>query len=49
MIGRLAQHLVTLMSGEGSSRSHHVSYSLDALSDDDEEMDADQVICSKNF
>ncbi|XP_042209717.1 ubiquitin-like protein 7 [Homarus americanus] len=42
-VGRVAQYVASLMTSETMSprRSHHVSYSMDALSDDDE-MDADQ-------
>ncbi|KAK8725243.1 hypothetical protein OTU49_010770 [Cherax quadricarinatus] len=42
-VGRVAQYVASLMTNENSSprRSHHVSYSMDALSDDDE-MDAEQ-------
>ena len=52
-IGRLAQYLVTLMTpNESASRSHHVSYSLDSLSDEDEEMETEQlgtVYCCNEF
>lgn len=43
-VGRVAQYVTTLIANEITTsprRSHHVSYSLDALSDDDE-MDAEQ-------
>lgn len=42
-VGRVAQYVTSLMTSETTSprRSHHVSYSMDALSDDDE-MEADQ-------
>lgn len=43
-VGRVAQYVASLMTNEVISprRSHHVSYSMDALSDD-EDMDAEQV------
>ncbi|KAK3866414.1 hypothetical protein Pcinc_028056 [Petrolisthes cinctipes] len=42
-VGRVAQYVTSLLTTETTSprRSHHVSYSMDSLSDDDE-MDADQ-------
>nr|XP_053652231.1 LOW QUALITY PROTEIN: ubiquitin-like protein 7 [Cherax quadricarinatus] len=45
-VGRVAQYVASLMTNENSSprRSHHVSYSMDALSDDDE-MDAELCGC----
>lgn len=43
-VGRVAEYVTSLMTSDTTSprRSHHVSYSMDALSDD-EEMDAEQV------
>ncbi|XP_042877168.1 ubiquitin-like protein 7 isoform X1 [Penaeus japonicus] len=42
-VGRVAEYVTSLMTSDTTSprRSHHVSYSMDALSDD-EEMDAEQ-------
>ncbi|XP_050725926.1 ubiquitin-like protein 7 isoform X2 [Eriocheir sinensis] len=42
-VGRVAQYITSLSPSEAASprRSHHVSYSMDALSDDDQ-MEADQ-------
>ncbi|XP_068244639.1 ubiquitin-like protein 7 isoform X1 [Palaemon carinicauda] len=43
-VGRVAQHVATLLASEITTsprRSHHISYSLDAFSDD-EEMEAEQ-------
>lgn len=42
-VGRVAQHILPLINSDPTSprRSHHVSYSMDALSDD-EEMDTEQ-------
>ncbi|KAG0726581.1 Ubiquitin-like protein 7 [Chionoecetes opilio] len=44
-VGRVAQYVTSLSPSEFPSprRSHHVSYSIDALSDDDQ-MEADQLI-----
>lgn len=49
-VGRVAQYVTSLLTTETTSprRSHHVSYSMDSLSDDDE-MDADQVMSSFQF
>lgn len=49
-VGRVAQYVTSLLTTETTSprRSHHVSYSMDSLSDDDE-MDADQVMSSLGF